>query len=187
MNGLRRLARVRYFGPTLVALVLAMASLPIVALLNPVLVPGATIEPSAPAYSPPTDPARWLSALGSVVAAALVAGTLFGASTVRRPIVAVLALGVAWVVGIVMIPVVPALLDVPFRAVPMCLDSCGHAIGGELEAGLVAFAVGGFVVGFAVAWPQFLVLTLGIFLWVRVITSAAGSKRPAPPVRQDRA
>lgn len=167
MAWLRTIAGTRFAGPTLLALVLGLVTLPIVAVLGPTLVPGAPIASSSSApYAPPLDPARWWSAVGSVMGAALVAGTV-GGWVARRNLFAGAATAVvcAWIIGIAMIPVVPVLLGIPFEAVPFCIDSCGAAIDGELGAGLVAFASLGFVFAFAVAWPQFLILVAGVYFW----------------------
>jgi hypothetical protein len=64
-------------------------------------------------------------AFGSVIPAGLLGGTVGGLVWTRRPTIApVAALSVAWVVGIVALPLVAAAFDIPLQAGIVCADAC---------------------------------------------------------------
>lgn len=64
-------------------------------------------------------------AFGSVIPAGLLGGAVGGLVWTRRPTIApVVALSVAWVVGIVALPLVAAAFEIPLRAGIACADAC---------------------------------------------------------------
>src|SRR6266705_7036062 len=64
-------------------------------------------------------------ASGSVIPASLLGGAVGGLVWTRRPTIApVVALSVAWVVGIVALPLVAAAFEIPLRAGIACVDAC---------------------------------------------------------------
>ncbi len=101
-------------GPTLLAIFLALLSLPFVALSLDAAESGAASGYGvSPVHVPEDDLGRWAGAIGAVVAAAVVAGTI-GAPLVRAHAIrgALLTTLAAWVVGIAALPVLPLLLHV---------------------------------------------------------------------------
>jgi hypothetical protein len=63
-------------------------------------------------------------AFGSVIPASLLGGAVGGLVWTRRPTIApVVALSVAWVVGIVALPLVAAAFDIPLRSGIACADA----------------------------------------------------------------
>lgn len=103
------------FGPVLVALALALVSLPLTTLA--IL--------GSPAPNTFGGPTAFDAALGAVVVGALAGGYVGGRVRRRRELTgAVAALAVGWAAAIVAFPVVPTLLGQSFQLGEFCLDSC---------------------------------------------------------------
>ena len=130
MSILVRRTLTHWSGPTVLAVLLALLSLPLVAIsLNAVQAPpwvdamncrGGLIDSQEPCIYvrlPLADLGRWTGAAGAVLAAALVAGAI-GGLIVRRhaKIGGLLTVLLAWEVAIAAIPLLPAMfhLDVAF-------------------------------------------------------------------------
>lgn len=79
--------------------------------------------------------------LGAVVPAALLGAVIGGLVWRWRPVAApVVALGVAWFIGIVALPVVATIVRIPLRASIVCLDACKARLSdGDLLAGIAAY------------------------------------------------
>jgi hypothetical protein len=162
------------YGPTLLAIFLALLSLPFVALsLDAAEYGAASGYGVSPVHVPGGDLGRWAGAFGAVVAAALVAGTI-GAPWVRAHAIrgALFTTLAAWVVGITALPVLPVLLqvnrngDLGFGM--LCLDSCGplihtrDALSGLGEVELFWLGPIGEPVAFGL-------LVVGVAWWTRVV------------------
>ena len=124
----RALHRLTYHpaGPAVLAVSLALISLPFVALNLQVYEftgTGFGIEDIAPLS--PTDPARWTAAFSAVLLSSVIAGIIGGwLIRHRRGSSYWAALPVAWICGIGGTTLLPALLGQRFGAVPMCIDGC---------------------------------------------------------------
>jgi hypothetical protein len=168
--------------PTLLALVLALLALPIVALSLDVANYGAAAGPDfKPAQVSVLDFGRWSGALGAVVAAALIAGTI-GAPMVRihEVIGGLFTLLVAWVVAMAALPVLPVLLHLNYGGslgfASICpITTCQAGIG-------TRDAVGG-VQQLWLFWAapffaplSFATLGLGVAWWTRMVRSWAPEK-----------
>jgi len=170
----RALSKLAYHpaGPTILAVSLALISLPLVAVTLQLYQMESTgfqttdIHPLSP-----TDPARWTAAASAVLLSAVIAGFVGGwLLRHRRGYSYWVALLVAWTCGIGGTTLLPSLLGQHFGAVPMCIDGCGYSIttdqpGWNFVAAALFFwlgplyegqALGALIVGF-VAWSQILI------------------------------
>jgi hypothetical protein len=161
------------FDPTLLALLFAMISLPVVAVTMPVWAYGHQVSAA--------DPARWTAAAGAILVPAAIVGTI-AAPIVRWHGVmgGFIALTLAWVLALVMLPVLPALLHLTY----------GGTLGfGSYNVGFVAADQMGFSVDDAAAGLRsvllfpiaplaapgpFLSLVLGVAYWTRVVRTFPG-------------
>jgi MFS family permease len=113
------------FAPTILALVLAIASLPL-AILSMMAAPG-------PGSGPPEahlgfDDAL-IGSIGAVIAGALVGGTLGGRLVRRRPLAgAFVALAAAWPAAIVGFALLPWYLGRTMSVGRVCIDGCSTAL-----------------------------------------------------------
>ncbi len=105
-------------------------------------------------------------ALGSVLPASLLGGTVGALVWTRRPTIApVVALGVAWVVGIVALPLVAAALEIPLRAGIVCADACRARLSSDDPLGGIP-AYGEALMVSLVAFP-FLAIPAALLLLAR--------------------
>ena len=169
--------------PILVAVLLALLSLPFVALSLDAADYGAAggYTPN-PVQVPPTDIGRWAGAFGAVLAAALVAGTI-GAPAVRRhaKLGALFTMLVAWIVGIAALPLLPVLLhrdlggDLGF--VKICLDSCWAEIPTRNPAGGL-YVLRFFWLAPVFAPVPFALLAVGVAYWTRMVRRWIPKQQP---------
>lgn len=177
MTSLRALGARRHVGPTSVALLLALVSLPLVALTLPVVVPPPDPSTLAPA-APPLDPSRWLAAIGSVVAGALVGGSVGGWLVRRNGVVGTLAaIVLAWHVGLFALPVLPAASGLEFRAGSYCVDFCHIAIEGGATSAIEIYLPLGWFFAPIVGWGPLVTLILGVVIWYRAIRPISPTTR----------
>jgi hypothetical protein len=171
-------------GPTIVAVVLAMVSWPMVALEM------SAVQAPFESYSPPelsgADPARWTAALGAVLASALVAGTFGGWLRRERMWLEATAFLVAWLVGIAAAPVLPALLGQKIGFGSVCIDACwvpeNSGDLGSVAAGVILFPLAAMVES-----GPFGILLVGFLIWLFIVWhfgpayGPASFKRVRPP------
>jgi hypothetical protein len=164
-------------GPTILALILAPLSLPIVALsLDAVSAPPDAYL-ATPARLAEADPSRWISAVGCVLVAALVAGTAGGVLVRRHARVgAILTFLLAWEMAIVALPVLPALLHLDVGFAYVCLDGCGVAIESGNPVGALQLAVMPWAVLMSPFFAPIPFVTLlgGIFVWTKMLRYSPG-------------
>jgi hypothetical protein len=171
-------------GPTGLAVVCALAALPVVALtLQAYDISSGTYRMIDDPTLPSLDPGRWTAATGSVLLSALVAGTVGGFVRSRILNAEVFTFGLAWIVGIAAVPIGPFLFHQSVGFESVCVDSCRVSIpatdptSGLLEA--VLFPLGPFVES-----ASFVALLVGFFIWCAILRRFAPVKRrvPVPPV-----
>lgn len=111
-------------------------------------------------------------ALGSVVPAGLLGGAIGGLVWHRRPTIApAVALSVAWIAGIVALPFVAAVFDIPLRAGIACIDGCRAALRNDNPfGGLSAYAESFLALPFLF---YVLVVPAALFLLARRLRHAA--------------
>ncbi len=154
-------------GPTILAVSLALISLPLVALTLPVY-ELMNAPPIGDLRSlSPTDPARWTAATSAVLFSALIGGSVGGWLIRHKRDLYWLALLLAWFCGIAGTTLLPALLGQHFGVNPICVDACGYSTTTDdpgssvLAAGLFfafapmadRYAAGALAVGFVI-WSQ---------------------------------
>jgi hypothetical protein len=161
------------FDPTLLAVLFAVVSLPVVALTMPVWAHGREVSAA--------DPARWAAAAGAVLVPAVIMGTI-GAPIVRWHGVmgGWLVLTLAWMMAIVVLPVLPVLLN---------LDYGGTLSFGSYNLGFVAADRAGFTADGAAAGLRSVLLfpvapmaapmpcvllVLGVAYWTRIARTFPG-------------
>jgi hypothetical protein len=105
-------------------------------------------------------------AFGSVIPASLLGGAVGGPVWTRRPTIApFVALSVAWVVGIVALPLVAAAFEIPLRAGIVCADGCRPSLSNlDPLGGLPAY--GEAVIVSLVAFP-FLAIAAALLVLAR--------------------
>jgi hypothetical protein len=169
-------------GPTLVAVFLALLSLPFVALSLDATDYGVATDYGIFAQVPATDLGRWAGAFGAVMAAALVAGTI-GAPLVRSHAVlgALFTILVAWVIGIAAVPVLPVLLHQNHGGylgyAKFCLDSCSPEIHtNDPVSGLGELKF--FWLGPLVEPVPFALLAAGVACWTRMVRRWIPKQQP---------
>ena len=165
--------------PMLLALLLSIASLPVVAISLNVADYGLGLGSDLiPIQVSLTDIGRWEGAFGAVVAAGLIAGSM-GAPLVRasRTWGVILTVAIAWVVAIVALPVLPALLKsnhggaLGFGSTcPIGPGTCHAAItSSDAASGLKQIWL--FWAAPFVEPVPFAVLALGVAFWTRMVRS----------------
>jgi hypothetical protein len=174
-----RLAR-RRFGPVLLAVLFALISLPVVMLEVPGYDPATfTGSPGSPRLSL-LDPAVLLASIGAVLAAAFVASAVVTAlARGYATLGAVCVIPIAWMTAIFALPVLPALLGLPYGTAMVCIDAC------NLQITRAATGFQAFVQGFWLS-PMFAPLTLvslavGAVIWGRIVRRAALRKDLVEP------
>jgi hypothetical protein len=158
----------RRSGPTVLAVLFALVSLPIVALTLD------AVDSTAGQFSygkqiPATDLGRWSAAASAVLISAIIAGTV-GAPLVRRraKIGALVTFHLALLVAIPTLPLLPALLGQHVAAGVLCLDGCsGVTYTNNLLGGLYADL-------FFMLAPLFepvpvILLALGVCIWTPIV------------------
>jgi hypothetical protein len=166
----------------MLAAAFALFSLPLVALsLDCVSTAGSMYEPDGPIRLGVMDPGRWMGALGSVLAAGLVAGAV-GGSLVRKhaKIGVFVTLVVAWEVAIAALSLLPALWGMNVGFGYYCLDSCQPAIAGNNPNGILFLLVQPWTtMALApLASPgQMLTLTAGVAVWAWLLRHSASLGR----------
>jgi hypothetical protein len=118
----------RPFGPYLLAVVFAILAVPVAMIDIEAFDPRVRVDFDTVPLAP-NDRSVIVATLGALIPAALIA------SAVSLPIVrrswlvgAGAAIVVAWVVGVVLIPVGPTLADLPYATARLCLDGCSIQI-----------------------------------------------------------
>jgi len=156
-------------GPTALALLLALLSLPLVALSLGVT-PGAARENEALSAS---DFGRWSAAASATCISALVAGTI-GAPAVRRHarIGALFTFTLALLVAVPALPLLPVLLGQSVGAGFVCIGACSDVTSTRnLMAGVWADL---FFPGALFLEPvPVLTLAVGVGLWTRLVRRSA--------------
>lgn len=167
-------------GPTILAVALALAAWPIVALtLDAVQAPPTDGSAYAPLQLAATDAGRWTAALGSVLVSALVAGTFGGWWSRRKDEGEVLTILVAWVSAIAASPLLPALLGQNVGFGVICIDSCGVIVRSDNPiSGPIAALM--FPIPVLYEYKELGTLVVGYAIWL-VIVRRFG-RRPVPPV-----
>jgi len=148
-EGVRSMARDRVTwrpGPIATAVFLALASTPVAALSIQAVSTG-TVNSHR-------EPVGYLDAVGMALVAVLVAGVvaaaLGGAIARHWPVAGlVVAVFVAWPVGIAMLPFAAAVRGIEYGGVWICIDSCSPWIrSSELSSGIGTYLVSQFVEAF---------------------------------------
>ena len=176
-------------GPVVIALALAMVSLPIVALtlhVYPVDPYFGDWDGSAPDLAW-TDSARWLAAIGAVVASALVAGAIGGLWRRHRRLLR-MTFVIAWIVAVAATPLLPELAGrhVGFGG-PVCIDSCWAPINTSAPTGAPISAVLFWWLGpLAGEIAPFVVLSAGFTVWLKLIARIAPQATPPSPSDRQR-
>ena len=171
-------------GPTVLAVLLALLSLPLVAIsLDAVQATprgGAmnctgsypdVFTPDLCIYDglPLTDPGRWSAAAGAVLAAALLAGTI-GGRIVRRhaKLGGLLTVLLAWEVAIASIPLLPATfhLDVAFAQALGWMPAVRST---EATSGLSAAATWLVLISPLAEPVPFVLLLVGVVVWTKLL------------------
>lgn len=177
---LRRLLA-RREGSTVLAVLMALVSLPFVAI--------SLQEYSFSAYSNGliygaaqlglSDPARWTAAAGAVLFSALIAGFIGGRIS-NNPAGALLTFSLAWCVAIAATPVLPAVLgqQVGFGG-PICIDSCWAPVSSVAPASGALWSVFLFWLAPFLEIGPFFALLLGFALWYSLIARFGPRRLPA--------
>jgi hypothetical protein len=122
-------------GPTVVALALALVSLPltVMAILG------------SPQPNSLDGPTALNAGLGAVIAGALAGGYVGGRIRRRHELTgAVIALVIGWAAAIVAFPIIPGLLGQTFQLGQFCLDSCNPLLDTSLDSPLaIVFKIAG--------------------------------------------
>jgi hypothetical protein len=157
-----------WWTPPLIAVVLAVTSLPLVAHSLSIFDTSHAVSSSTP-FLVDSDPRRWTTGAGSVLFSALVAGTV-GAPVVRRRLVtgALFTFILALITAIAVFPIMPANLGNHVGEVIFCIDGCNAIVDSwDPSSGLHAapfFAWAAFYEPAAVA-----ALAVGVSLWSLVV------------------
>ncbi len=156
----------RPLGPYVLAVLLALLSLPVVLL---------DVKAWAAPYTdyrdlplPPTDPGAISAALLAVVLAAI-AGSLVGLRFVRSNAVGgwVVTVVVAWFTAILVLPVGPTLAGLPYHTAQVCIDGCRAWITSP-GIGAEALALGWWLSPFYAPWTL-LALAVGAAIWAWIV------------------
>lgn len=177
-------------GPTVLALFLALLSLPLVVLSLDVVsyYPGVPLGTQGNEVSL-LDLGRWSGAGGAVFGSALVAGTVGGMAFRRNAVFAGLAAFLlAWMVAIAALPLLPALLGQEVGFAYSCLDSCGPALSSSNPTQAIELAVMPWALMMSVfmAPVPFITLGCGVVAWTKLLhrVSARGAGHPERQPRQ---
>ena len=161
-------ASTSWWAPPLIAVVLAVISLPLVAHSLSIFDTSHAVSESTP-FLAGSDPRRWTTAAGAVLFSALVAGTV-GGPAVRRRLVAgaLFTFFLALVTAIAVFPITPANLGDHVGEGVFCIDGCNAIVDSwDPSSGLHAapfFAWAAFYEPSAVA-----ALAVGVSLWSLVV------------------
>jgi hypothetical protein len=175
MTAVSRLAAGR-LGPSRLALVLALIALPLVLVGVPAYVPGprSTTDLRDLVSLGPLAPAVLAATIPAVIVSALVAGTLGGwVERRRRWFGAVVAVVAAWIVGILVLPFGPTVLQLPYGCCYLGLDG---TLGITTPASAIRAATEGLLFSPAIAPVPFIALLVGVIVWARAIHAV-----PEPP------
>jgi len=179
-------------GPTALAVLFALVSLPIVALsLDGVYAPaGVYLGQDQVGRLPLTDLGRWTAAAGAVLAAAVFSGTI-GGLLVRRhaKLGGLLTLLLAWQVGIATLPLAPALLHQDVGFVYFCLDGCSAAIESSDPATALQAAVTPWAVQLSPLFAPvpFVTLAVGVIAWTRLLRRFSVNRESRTPTGREAA
>lgn len=164
-----RLGMPSALAPTVAAVLLAVPAVPIVA-ASFMLQWGSPREYET--FVMPWSEALVLAAASSVVSA-LVAGSVAGLLVRRHPkVAAMLALAIAWPVGIGMLSVAAAATAMDLEIVEFCLDSCESKISNEALSGVAAYLES--LEFNVITWPLLIATVLGLF-WLAHLRIASGT------------
>jgi hypothetical protein len=109
-------------GPVRLAVVLSIAAIPFVGLS--LLAP--PIFEVDEGFQPPSLPSALVVAAIASIAAAVIAGSIGGLIVRRHPTLgALVALGIAWPVAIIVLPMAAAVLRIRLETAYSCFDTCG--------------------------------------------------------------
>jgi uncharacterized RDD family membrane protein YckC len=163
---LRRLLA-RREGPTVLAISLALVSLPFVAISLQAY--AYTNDLHDVAQLAPSDPARWAAAAGAVLFSALIAGFIGGRIS-HNPAGALLTFLLAWCLAIAATPILPAALgqQVGFGG-PFCIDGCVAGVSSVDPASGAQSSVFLFWLAPFLEIGPFFALLLGFALWYSLI------------------
>jgi hypothetical protein len=163
--------------PSAIALMFALLSLPLVAMSINVVDTSHALREGSPSLAR-SNPGRWVAAASSTLISAAVAGWL-GALLVRRHAIAgmVFTFLCALILGIAVLPILPALLGEHSGMVAFCIDGCQAVIDSS-------DSVSGLRAALFFAWAPWLapvsvgVLAAGVAVWTAIVRSIeAGSAK----------
>ena len=152
------------------ALGLGLLALPLVIALMPALDPGTGALHADLPRADPLSGGVISASITSTLVSALVAGALWGRTAIRHPWKGGIgALATAWIVGIVLLPVSPALLGQRLIVGWACYSGCSPLVhAGNPQSGLIGATIG-LPVSIAVAPGVFLTLLIGVLVWVHFL------------------
>jgi hypothetical protein len=172
------------FGPTALALLLALVSLPLIALSLDVVAyqPGLPLGTQGNEVSL-VDLGRWSGAAGAVFGSALVAGTVGGLALRRNAVIGgLVAFVLAWMVSIAALSLLPALLNLNVGFSYFCLDSCGPALSSSnpTDGFFLAIMPWALMMSIFMAPVAFITLGVGVVAWTRLLrrVSARTAEHP---------
>jgi uncharacterized RDD family membrane protein YckC len=154
-------------GPTALAVLLALVSLPFVAVSLQEYAYAADLR--GVAQLAPSDPARWTAAAGAVLFSGLIAGFVGGRIS-HNPAGALLTFLLAWCLAIAAAPILPAALgqQVSFGG-QLCIDGCSASVSSVDPSSGLSNSVFLFWLGPLVDPEPFLALLLGFAIWYSLI------------------
>jgi hypothetical protein len=159
-------------GPVLLALGLAILSIPIVA--------GALMNTGAPGYYELPDPAfgdvlvlAAVACLASAGLAGVIGGAVLRQHRVLGPLVAI---GLAWPIAVTLVPLVANALGIHYQAVVFCLDSCSVEIDSAKPFSGIAAVAGTIQMGVMTIVPDIILLAA---LWAADRAARGGSNGAA--------
>jgi hypothetical protein len=167
-----------WWAPPLVAVGLALVSLPLVAVSLSILDTTHAVS-SSTQYLALGDPRRWTSGAGAVLISAVFAGAIGAPAVRRRPIAgALFTFFVALIVAIGAFPLLPASLGDHVGEVVFCVDGCNAVVDSwDPSSGLRAapfFAWAAFTEPVSVA-----ALAIGVTIWSLVVRRLSKAARLA--------
>jgi len=173
---LRRLLA-RREGPTVLAVLMALVSLPFVAISLQEYAYAADLR--GVAQLAPSDPARWTAAAGAVLFSGLIAGFVGGRIS-HNPAGALLTFLLAWCLAIAAAPILPAALgqQVSFGG-QLCIDGCSASVSSVDPFSGISNSIFLFWLGPFVDPEPFLALLLGFALWYSLIARFGPGRLPA--------
>jgi hypothetical protein len=162
------------WAPTALAVLLALVSLPCVAVtLDAVNIPpGGYLDGHAVRLGI-FDLGRWTAAAGGVLCAALVAGTIGGFIVRKYPaIAALLTFPIAWLVAMSTVPYLPWLLHQDVGFVYTCMDVCSvWSQSSDPASGLGWVGPAVWLLGWSPYYEPFpfFALMIGVMAWARLL------------------